>query len=49
MQHPFNIAIIQVYAPTSSCSDEYTEQWHEGVEEAMEVVKSDEYLIIMGK
>ena len=45
---PFNIAIIQVYAPTSSYSDEYIEQLCEGIEEAMKVVKSDEYLIIMG-
>ena len=45
---PFNIAIIQVCASTSSYSDEYTEQWYEGVKEAMKVVKSDEYIIIMG-
>ena len=42
---PFNIAILQVYIPTSSHSDEYTEQWYE---EAMKIVKSDEYLIIIG-
>lgn len=45
---PFNIVILQLYAPTTNYSDEDMEQWYERVEETMEVIKSDEYLIIMG-
>ena len=45
---PFNISIIQVYAPTQDHGDEEIEAFYEEIEKAIKIVKSDEVLIVMG-
>ena len=45
---PFDIAIIQSYAPTTSHSDEEIEVHYEEVQRMMKQVKSTDILIIMG-
>ena len=45
---PFNISIIQVYAPTQDHGDEDIETFYEEIEKAIKIVKSDEILIVMG-
>ena len=45
---PFDIAIIQVYAPTSTHSDEELELFYDEVNEACRQVKSSDILIVMG-
>jgi exonuclease III len=45
---PFNLGIIQVYAPTADHSDEETELFCEQLSKAMGYIKSNEVLIIMG-
>ena len=46
--HPFNIAIIQVYAPTASSTEEQIEQFYNDLDKAKEQCKSQEVLIVMG-
>lgn len=45
---PFNISIIQIYAPTQDHGDEEVEAFYEEIEKAIKIVKSDEVLIVMG-
>lgn len=45
---PFNINIVQVYAPTSDHPDEDIEQLYEKIKEALKHAKSGEVNIIMG-
>ena len=45
---PFNISIIQVYAPTQDHDDVEIENFYDRIERAIKIVKSDEVLIIMG-
>ena len=45
---PFDINIIQVYAPTSSCSKEVLEDFYEDIERAVKQCKSQEKTIIQG-
>ena len=45
---PFDITIIQVYAPTSESSDEDIDQFYADMEKAKRISKSQEILIIMG-
>ena len=45
---PFDINIIQVYAPTQGHTDEELEQFYEQVQKAIKSVKSDEVLFVMG-
>ena len=45
---PFNISILQTYAPTQDSTDEEIEEYYEEVENTLKVVKSDEVLIVMG-
>ena len=45
---PFDIAIIQTYAPTSSHSDEEIEEHYEEIEKMLKEVKSTDVLIILG-
>ena len=45
---PFNISILQTYAPTLDHSDEEIEAYYEELQNALKVVKSDEVLIVMG-
>ena len=46
--HPFNISIIQVYAPTAECDEEEINQFYNMLEMAKEHCKSQEVVIIMG-
>ena len=46
--HPFNISIIQVYAPTAECDEEEINQFYNMIEMAKEHCKSQEVVIIMG-
>ncbi|KAG1682425.1 Craniofacial development protein 2 [Nymphon striatum] len=45
---PFDLCIIQVYAPTSECEMEEIESFYEQVENTMKQVKPSDILIIMG-
>ena len=45
---PFNLAIIQTYAPTTSYEDEEVEEYYEEVEKCLKQVKSNEILLILG-
>ena len=45
---PFNISILQTYAPTLDYTDEEIEAYYKEIQNALKVVKSDEVLIIMG-
>ena len=45
---PFDISIIQVYAPTNECKTEEIESFYEQLEVTMKQVKSNEILIIAG-
>ena len=45
---PFNLAIIQAYAPTSDHSEEDIEQFYEDMEKAHQQVKSTDILVVMG-
>ena len=45
---PFDIAIIQVYAPTSEHSDEEIEVFYEHVQKAIKQTKSTDVVVIIG-
>ena len=45
---PFDIYIIQVYAPTSACTDEDIEKFYEDLEKTKNNLKSQDVKIIMG-
>ena len=45
--HPFNISIIQVYAPTSDSDDEDIDKCYDMLDQAKEQCKSQEVVIIM--
>ena len=45
---PFDIGIIQVYAPTSTHSDEEVEEFYEDIDKAMKLFKSQDIKIVMG-
>ena len=45
---PFNMSILQTYAPTSDYSEEEIEEYYEEVNKTLKTVKSDEILIVMG-
>ncbi|CAG5122788.1 unnamed protein product [Candidula unifasciata] len=45
---PFDIAIIQTYAPTTDYSDEHLEEYYEELQKTLKVVKPSEVLIVMG-
>ena len=45
---PFDIAIIQVYAPTSEHSDEEIEVFYEHVQKAIKHTKSTDVVVIIG-
>lgn len=46
--HPFDTAIIQVYAPTSNSSDEEIETFYEDLDKVMKLCKSQEIVFVMG-
>ena len=45
---PFNISVIQVYAPTADHPDTEVEEFYDQVKLAMQYVKSSEMLFVMG-
>lgn len=45
---PFDISIIQGYAPTSEHGDDEVERFYADIQRGMKYVKSDEFLIVMG-
>ena len=47
-EHPINLAIIQVYAPTSYASDENLESFYNTVQEAWDKTRSRDLLVMMG-
>ena len=44
---PIDINIIQVYAPTTSSSDEEIQHFYDEIEMAMAQIGSQEYLVIL--
>ena len=42
---PFNIAIVQVYAPTSASTDDEIEEFYNLLESSLDQVKSNEVLV----
>ena len=46
--NPINITIIQVYAPTASYSDEYTEKFYENIENTIKHIPKKDFIIIQG-
>ncbi len=46
--HPFNVSIIQVYAPTSENTDDEIETFYEDLDQAKRQCRSQEILLIMG-
>ena len=45
---PFNILIMQVYAPTTDCEESELEKFYDEMDKATKQCKSDELLIVMG-
>ena len=45
---PFNLSIIQVYAPVADSSDEDIEELYEQLDQALEQCKLQEIIIVMG-
>ena len=45
---PFNMNIIQLYAPTSTHEDEGIDEFYDKVQHALQNVKSNEITIVMG-
>ena len=45
---PFNIAIAQVYAPTSASTDGEIEEFYNLLESTLDQIKSNEVLVVMG-
>ena len=45
---PFDISLLQVYAPTSDYTDEEVELFYETVDNTIKEVKSSEVLVVMG-
>ncbi|XP_072043067.1 craniofacial development protein 2-like [Amphiura filiformis] len=46
--HPFNISIVQVYAPTSTASDEAMENFYGQLQDVLDKIPSKDMLIILG-
>ena len=45
---PFNITIIQVYAPTSNAEEAEVEQFNDGLQELLELTPKRDVLFITG-
>ena len=45
---PFNIAIIQVYAPTSNAEEAKVEQFYEDLQDLLELTPKKDVLFIIG-
>ncbi len=46
--HPFNLTIIQVYAPTSTASDETMEAFYGQLQDTIDNIPSKDMLVVMG-
>ena len=45
---PFNISIVQVYAPASASTDDEIDEFYNLLESTIDQVKSNEVLVVMG-
>ena len=45
---PFNIVVIQVYAPTSNAEEAEVERFHEDLQDLLELTPKKDVLFIMG-
>ena len=45
---PFNITVIQVYAPTTNAEEAETEQFYEDLQDLLELTSKKDVLFIMG-
>ena len=45
---PFNVVIVQCYAPTKDHSDEEIEEYYNEIQECLKLVKSTDVLVVMG-
>ena len=45
---PFNITVIQVYAPTSNAEEAEVEQFYEDLQELLELTPKKDVLFIIG-
>ena len=45
---PFNITVIQVYAPTSNAKEAEVEQFYEDLEDLLELTPQKDFLFIIG-
>ena len=45
---PFNIAVIQVYAPTSNTEEAKVEQFYEDLQDLLELTPKNDVLFIIG-
>ena len=45
---PFNITVIQVYAPTSNAEEAEVEQFYEDLQDLLELTPNKEVLFIIG-
>ena len=45
---PFNITVIQVYAPTNSAEEAEDERFYEGLQDLLELTQKKDVLIIIG-
>ena len=45
---PFNITVIQVYAPTSNAEEAEVEQYHEDLQDLLELMPPKDVLFIIG-
>ena len=45
---PFNITVIQVYAPTSNAEEAEVEQFYEDVQDLLELTPQKDVLFIIG-
>ena len=45
---PFNITVIQVYAPTSNAEEAEVEQFYEDLQDLLELIPKEDVLFIIG-
>ena len=45
---PFNITVIQVYAPTSNTEEDEVEQFYEDLQDLLELTPKKDVLFILG-
>ena len=45
---PFNIAVIQIYAPTSNAEEAEVEQFYEDLQDLLELTRKKDFFFIIG-